>query len=235
MFNRTESQKQQAEARKVFKDAGAYLEKLQKLKDAFDKLDAKRVSAKAYHQTVLAEAGHAEAKRLLGETSMGEPEPVVNLTEIRDGREKLEAAEDDLRQLQNALEDQVFNQTAVANSALNKLANTISDELNEELEEVAARLTSVMNRLYAVSTGTRLSHLFKREFYDIQIPSLQGDRNLYVPPVRHNPLDAYVFASAWRDDPEAAKLYEMLRPFTSTYLTLQELARNVERKREKAA
>ncbi|MDD3182188.1 MAG: hypothetical protein PHD48_05220 [Alphaproteobacteria bacterium] len=134
MFNRTESQKQQAEARKVFKDAGAYLEKLQKLKDAFDKLDAKRVSAKAYHQTVLAEAGHAEAKRLLGETSMGEPEPVVNLTEIRDGREKLEAAEDDLRQLQNALEDQVFNQTAVANSALNKLANTISDELTKNLK-----------------------------------------------------------------------------------------------------
>jgi hypothetical protein len=62
MFNRTESQKQQAEARKVFKDAGAYLDKLQKVKDAFGKLDAKRVSAKAYHQTVLAEAGRAEAR-----------------------------------------------------------------------------------------------------------------------------------------------------------------------------
>jgi hypothetical protein len=235
MFKKTESQKQQAETRKIFKDASVYLQQAQRLKEAFEMLDEKRELAKAYHEAALAEAGKAEAKRLLGETVEGEAEPIINLTQFRDGREKFSAAENDLCLQQTALEDQIFNQATLASSSLQKLAGRLSEELNEELEEAAARLTSVANRLYALSSSTRLSHLFKHDLYDVKIPSLLQDRNLYIPPVRHNPVDGYQFSAAWREDAEAVKLYELMQPFSTTYRTLQQMANDVERKREKSA
>ena len=226
---RPETKEQMSATVEVFKPIHSYLERVQKTNEAFAALDAKVQKAAEDHKNALRVAGDLEAKRLLGETTSKESKALdVSLTEIRDQQDRLQAAASALELQKKELESEARKYSDSASKALTQLEKAVVAELNEELTQAARQVTSVINRLYALYDGTNLPRKYGRDVFDMRIPSLLNNENLFKQPVRLHPSDGDIVDAPWRKDSAAVQIKDDLTPLGNTYRQLQRLERDVD-------
>lgn len=208
---------------KAFKSADAYLTQHKKLEEAFAALDAEKEKMENEHKGVLAAAGNVEASRLLGEEMTGDATQNLDgdLMKVRDQQDRLAAARNALEARKKALFGQLSAQASAANQALSNLTRAVEQELNEELIQAVNQVTAIVNRYYALYDGSHYGSLYKRDVFEMRIPSLTDGSNLFRQPVRHHVRTHEVLASAWKDDPEAVKLSEQIDVLGKTNQALQ--------------
>lgn len=213
----------------AFKPINAYLERVQKTNEAFTALDIKVKKAAEDHKNALRVAGDLEAKRLLGETTSKESKALdVSLTEIRDQQDRLQAAATALELQKKELESEARKYSDAASNALTQLEKAVIAELNEELTQAARQITSVISRLYALYDGTNLPRKYGRDVFEMRIPSLLNNDNLFRQPVRLHPRDGDIVQATWRSDPAAVQIKDDLIPLGIIYRQLQRLERDVD-------
>lgn len=212
----------------VFKAADAYLAQQKKVEDAFIALKEEQDKIEKEHKALRASAGSIEASRLLGETE-GIDTASLNdsLLQMRDQQDRLIAAWDALEERKKVLAEQLTVQAAATNRALSDLTNMIRAELNEEMTKAVKQLTAIVNRYYALYSGSHYGSLYHREVFEMEIPSLVDRKNLFQPPVRHHPRTHEVLGSAWRDDPDAVQLHDQLDALGRTNQLLQHMEKQM--------
>ena len=152
---RHDTEKQIAATIKAFKPIEAYLQQKKKLSDAFAALEAKVAKTEEDHKVFMQKAGAREAQRLLGEANDADASSLdAGMLEIRDQRDRLEAARQALSLQQNTLTAQSADLLNQASQALSTLAKVVEADLNEELRQAALQVSSIVNKLYAFSTAT---------------------------------------------------------------------------------
>ena len=210
---------------KMFKPIESYMTHHKKVQDAFTILDERVEEAKTRHKDALSKAGALEARRLLGEIKEEEAQSLDNdLTNIRHEQDRLESARKALDGQMRVLFSQAESQSSNAGRALSDLIRVMEEELNGELEEASALVTSVINRLYALRVATGLP-FHKQRIFDIEIPSIVGDKNYFTAPVRYHPRDGHILENRWKQDQEAVTLYEKLEYLGKTFAAVQRLER----------
>lgn len=213
----------------AFKPLNAYLERMQKTNEAFLALETKVKKAEEDHKNALRAAGDLEAKRLLGETTSKESKALdVSLTEMRDQQDRLQAAASALDLQKKELESEVRKYSDAASNALAQMEQAILTELNEELTQAARQITSVVNRLFAFYEGARLHRRYGRNVFEMNIPSLLNDENLFKQPIRLHPRDGDIVQASWCNDPAAVQIKDDMTPLGNTYRQLQRLERDVD-------
>jgi hypothetical protein len=224
-----ETEKQLSTTTKALKSAETYLTQHKKLEEAFTALDAEKEKMEKEHTDVLASAGNVEASRLLGEELTGDTAQNLdgNLMKVRDQQDRLAAARSALEARKKALFGQLSAQSSAANRALSDLTRTIEQELNEELTQAVNQITAIVNRYYALYSGSHYGSLYKRDVFEMRIPSLTDGRNLFKEPARYHPRTDEVVASAWKDDPEAVKLCEQIDGLGRTNQVLQRMEKQM--------
>ncbi len=207
----TQSQKLFTSTAKAFKAAEAYLAQLDKVEKAFAALDIEEEKMAREHKDVLAAAGSAEASRLLGEAPDTDPETLnADLMRVRDQQDRMAAAKRGLQEKKRALFADLESQAEAANRALSKLTRGIEYDLNEELKQAVGQVVSIINRYYALYSGSHYISLYKRDIFEMQIPSLVNGQNLFKPPASYHVRTSEVLAAPWKKDEAAAHLYERI-------------------------
>jgi hypothetical protein len=223
-----ETQKQLSISAKIFKAADAYLAQHRKLAEAFTILEAEKEKTEKEHKDFLATAGNLEASRLLGEVTGDDSRNLdSSLMKVRDQQDRLVAAKNALEARKKALFDQLETQAGAANQSLGDLAKMVERDLDEELVQIVQEVMAVVNRYYALYSGSRYISLYKREVFEMNIPSLINGENLFKAPVRHHVRTHEVLSSTWNNDPEAVRLHEQLQGLGQTNLILQRMEKDM--------
>lgn len=200
-------------AAKALQSAEAYMAQHDKIEKAFATLEAEQERMAQEHKDVLATAGNAEASRLLGETPAISPKKIdASLMRVRDQQDRMDAAKQGLSEKKRALFAELETQAESTNSALSELTRTIERELDEELQAAAEKINGIVNRYYALYSGSHYGSLYKRQVFEMKIPSLVDGRNLFCEPARYHPRSSEVVAAAWKEDKEAFALHERISP-----------------------
>ncbi len=223
-----ETQKQLTTTVKAFKPIEAYIAQKKKIAAAFEALEEKVTRTGAEHKSFLQKAGELEAKRLLGEAS--DADAVVldtDLITIRDQQDRLTAARQALELQQIELDGQVKPLYKAAGQAIGDLRRTIEADLDQELQQAATTITSIINRLYAFRTATGIG-LPRREIMDMKILSVVDGTNLFQEPARFHPHDNRVIEAGWEKDKDAKALYDRLQVFGIAYSILHRDERRVD-------
>ena len=158
MFRKPETEQMLEETTKLFKPINTYLENQRKVSEALTTLDDKMLKSEDKHKDYIQTMGMIEAKRLLGQATDKEEKSLnVSLTDIRDEKDLLQSAKVTLEKQSEIMQQQAGEQSETAGQILTPLARTIDSELEEELREAAARITSVVSRLHALYEGMDFS------------------------------------------------------------------------------
>lgn len=225
-----ETQKHLAATTRAMKSAETYLQQQKKIDDAFAALDSKITSAREQHKELLRKAGAVEARRLLGELSDEEAQTLdISLTQTREQQDRLSAATDALKIQKQHLDAEAKKQLEFTAFALSDLARVFHREIEEDLQQAGALMTSIVDRLTAFEDATGFGS-FGDEYRHIKMPSLIDSRNLFRAPVSHV-ADAPPF---WRQNDEAVKIHERLSSFGHIYRRLSFLETQVQRAIEQA-
>lgn len=225
-----ETQKHLAATARAMKSAETYLQQQKKINEAFAALDTKITGAREQHKELLRKAGAVEAKRLLGELSDEEAQTLdISLTQTREQQDRLSAATDALKIQKQHLDAEAKEHLQSATVALSDLASAFHREIEEELQQTATLITSIVDRLTAFEDATGFGG-FSDEYRHIEMPSLVDGRNLFRASVSHI-ADAPPF---WRQNNEAVKIHERLSGFGHIYRRLCCLETQVQRAIEQA-
>ena len=212
---------------KVFKAAEAYIAQYDKVEKAFAALYIEQEKMAQEHKEVLAAAGNAEASRLLGETPAIDPKTLdADLMRVRDQQDRMAAAKRGLEEKKRALFVELESQAAEANQALSSLTRSIEYELNEELKQAVEQVVSVVNRYYALYSGSHYVSLYKRDIFEMQIPSLVNGQNLFRQPARYHVRTGEVLSAFWKEDEVAVKLHERINPMGHLNRKLQSMEKS---------
>ena len=227
---KSEFNKQLAATEKAFKPVEAYQQQQEKMAKAFEALDAKIAKTEQEHKAFLQKAGSVEAKRLLGETSDAEAETLdMSLISIRDQQDRLAAARQSLTLQKDELDQQIKALHEQAIGTLSELKNTLIAELDQDMRQAAALITSAVNRMYAFSQATGIGSVGDK-LLGIVIPSLSDGANLFQQPVFHHPIHQAVIRSWWDSDREAMALHDRLRDFGIAYRVISRDERHFDEK-----
>ncbi len=223
-----ETQKQIAATIKAFKPIEAYIAQKKKIAAAFDALEEKVARTGAEHKSFLQKAGALEAKRLLGEASDADAQVLdTDLIAVRDQQDRLSAARQALELQQDELDRQVKPLYEAAGQAIDDLRRVIEADLDQEMQQAAATLTSIVNRLYAFRNATGIG-LPSREIMDMNIPSVIDGTNLFQEPARFHPRNDSVVEAAWEKDKDAKALHDSLQALGVAYSILHRDERRVD-------
>ncbi len=214
-------------AEKTLKAAEAYLDQHRKLDEAFVALEVEREKMEQEHKEILTVAGSAEASRLLGETPAISPKTLdASLMRVRDQQGRMVAAKQGLSEKKHAMFATLESQAEEVNVTLSGLARSIEHDLNEELKQAVAQINSIVNRYYALYSAARYGSLYKRQVFEMKIPSLVDGENLFREPARYHVRTNEVLASAWKDDEAAVKLHERVAPIGTINQRLQSMEKS---------
>jgi hypothetical protein len=223
-----ETQKQLSTTVKAFKPIEAYIAQKKKIAAAFEALEEKVTRTGAEHKSFLQKAGMLEARRLLGEAN--DADAVVldtDLIAIRDQQDCLTAARQALELQQVELDGQVKPLYEAAGQAIGDLRRTIEADLDQELQQAATTISSIINRLYAFRTATGIG-LPRREIMDMKILSVVDGTNLFQEPARFHPHDHRIIDEAWEKDKDAKALYDSMQALGIAYNLLRRDERRVD-------
>ena len=235
MFRKPETEQMLEETTKLFKPINTYLENQRKVSEALTTLDDKILKSEDTHKDYIQTMGMIEAKRLLGQATDKEEKSLnVSLTDIRDEKDRLQSAKVTLEKQSEIMQQQAPEQSDTAGQILTPLARSIESELEEELREAAARITSVVNRLHALYEGMDFSKS-KTDIFKMQIPSIINGENLFQPPTRYHSSLGEEYTQPWKSDAEALKLYQRLHVLGLSYKQIKRLERQAERAESRAA
>lgn len=232
MFRKSETEKLMIATLKACKPVEAYLEKRRKVGDAFEALEVKIQKAEEDQKTFLRNAGAIEAKRLLGEATEEEEQDLdAAMTHARDRKDRLEAARDALTLQQRTLNEQLDGHQETFGLALSKLQQAVLQELNEELKQAVRQVGLAIYKLYAFNAACGVGG-YRKEIYEMFIPSMTGRENLFEWPVRFHPRTNEITKEQWKDAPEAVKIHERLNIIGQCRRQMDSIERNMPREPE---
>ena len=225
---KSETEKQISATSKAFKPIEAYLQRRNKLAQAFEALAQKNEQVGQAHKSFLQHAGEMEARRLLGEASNDDAQKLdTGMLDIRDQQDRLAAAHHALSSQKAELDQQVKPLHEQAAKSLTQLKHAVEGELDQELRRAAAQVSAVVARLYAFHNATGMG-IPGRQLMEIVIPSAVNGENLFQAPVRFHPVNHEVIHSHWERDAEAKALHERLKGFGAACNVLRRDEREIE-------
>lgn len=235
MFRKPETEQMLEETTKLFKPINTYLENQRKVSEALTTLDDKMLKSEDKHKDYIQTMGMIEAKRLLGQATDKEEKSLnVSLTDIRDEKDRLQSAKVTLEKQSEIMQQQAREQSDTAGQILTPLARSIESELEEELREAAARITSVVSRLHALYEGMDFSKS-RTDIFKMQIPSIISGENLFQPPTRYHASLGEEYTQPWKSNAEALKLYQRLQDFGMSSKQIKRLERQAQHAESRAA
>ncbi len=234
MFKKLETEQKLEETTELFKSIDTYLENQRKVSEALATLDDKMLQSEGKHKDYIQTMGVIEAKRLLGQATNKEEKSLnVSLTDIRDEKDRLQSAKVTLEKQSEIMQQEASEQSENAAYILTPLARAIESELEEELREAAARITSVVNRLHALYEGMDFD-TSGRQIYKMDIPSIMNGENLFKPPTLYHASLGEEYTKPWKSDAEALSLYQRVQGFGMSYKKIKRLERQAERAESRA-
>ena len=229
MFRKPETEQQLADMIQSFQPINDYIQNHQKVSDALIALDDKVMQAEDKYKEHILNAGAIEAKRMLGELTPKEEKSLnVSLTDMRDEKDRLQYAKHALEAQSNTLQKEARAKSDYASKTVSQFMYAMEKELEEELQEAASRIVSVIHRLHALYEGLNI-RTTKREIFKMEITSIANGNNLFIPPTRIHSSLGEEYTQPWKSDASAMAIYERLKEYGSAYRKLQRLEREAEK------
>jgi hypothetical protein len=120
------------------------------------------------------------------------------------------------------LEDELPQHLGRIRAVASHLRRALIDKLNGEMTEAAARVNSVINRLYIIRSTIGVHSFAQATMSDTVMPSFVDGRDLIKPPLQKN-CDGEVIEAAWERDDSAVALHKLLQPYHQTERHLEQL------------
>ena len=151
--------------------------------------------------------------------------------EINDALQALEEQNDNVRteskdllmQQRLKLEDELPQHLGRIRAVAGHLRRALIDKLNGEMTEAAARVNSVINRLYIIRSTIGVHSFAQATMSDTVMPSFVDGRDLIKSPIQIDPIDDHVVEASWEQDDSAVALHHLLQPYHQTELCLEQL------------